>query len=236
MKKHIPNSITLINVFSGCIAIVATIEGRLEYIPYLLLVCFVADFLDGMIARALNVKSELGKQLDSLADMVSFGVLPAMIMYILMKKSLGIADNDSFLGLELISFSIAMFAALRLGKFNIDTRQSDSFIGVPTPAATLFVLGIMLINQYSEIDFLVNLTDNFIFLVATTVILSFLMIAEIPLLSLKMSSLSFSKYPWQWSLALGSILLIAVFQVNSLPMVIGYYLIISIIHNLKTKQ
>ncbi len=235
MKKHIPNTITLINVFAGCIAIVATIQGKLNYVPYLLIICFAADYLDGLAARALNAKSELGKQLDSLADMISFGTLPAIIIYILMKQAL--YDNtvsDTFFGLELVAFLIAMLAALRLGKFNIDTRQTDSFIGLPTPATTLFVLGILLINQHSEIEILVNLSNNYYFLAAITIALSILMIAELPLLSLKMSSLSFSKYKWQWTLAIGSILFLIIFKINSLPMIIGYYLLISIAHNQKS--
>lgn len=235
MKKHIPNTITLINVFAGCIAIVATIQGKLNYVPYLLIICFAADYLDGLAARALNAKSELGKQLDSLADMISFGTLPAIIIYILMKQAL--YDNtvsDTFFGLELVAFLIAMLAALRLGKFNIDTRQTDSFIGLPTPATTLFVLGILLINQHSEIEILVNLSNNYYFLAAITIALSILMIVELPLLSLKMSSLSLSKYKWQWTLAIGSILFLIIFKINSLPMIIGYYLLISIAHNQKS--
>jgi CDP-diacylglycerol---serine O-phosphatidyltransferase len=232
MKKHIPNTITLINVFAGCIAIVATIQGNLNYVPYLLIICFAADYLDGLAARALNAKSELGKQLDSLADMVSFGTLPAIIIYVLMKQALyGSTTTGTFFGMELVAFLIAMFAALRLGKFNIDTRQTDSFIGLPTPATTLFVLGILLINQNSEIATLVNLSNNYYFLATITIGLSILMIVELPLLSLKMSSLSFSKYKWQWALAIGSVLLLIIFKINSLPMVIVYYLLVSIAHN-----
>jgi CDP-diacylglycerol--serine O-phosphatidyltransferase len=234
MKKHIPNTITLINVFAGCIAIVAIIQGKLNYVPYLLIICLAADYIDGLAARVLNAKSELGKQLDSLADMISFGVLPAMIIYELMKQALyQTSTPDAFFGIELVAFLIAMFAALRLGKFNIDTRQTDSFIGLPTPATTLFVLGILLINQHSEIDILVNLSNNYYFLAAITIALSILMIVELPLLSLKMSSLSFSKYKWQWALAIGSILFLIIFKINSLPMVIGYYILISLAHNHK---
>lgn len=229
MKKHIPNFITLINVFSGAVAIACTLEGHLKYIPYLVAVSLLADFLDGMIARALNVKSELGKQLDSLADVISFGVLPSMILYMLMKESLyGSYAISNFLGFEVLAFLVAVFAALRLGKFNIDTRQSDSFIGLPTPAATLFVLGVLLINQYSEYSFLVKLTKNYTALSVTSILISLLMIAELPLLSLKMGSLSISKYKWQWALVGGSLLFIIIFGINSLPMVIGYYLLLSI--------
>lgn len=232
MKKHIPNSITLMNAFSGAIAIACTLEGKFEYVPYLIAFSLLADFLDGMIARALDIKSELGKQLDSLADMVSFGVLPSMILYMLMKESLyGASSISSFLGFEVLAFLVAVFAALRLGKFNIDTRQSDSFIGLPTPAATLFVLGILLIHQHSNYTFLVNLTKSYTALSIISVLISLLMIAELPLLSLKMASFSFSKYKWQWALVGGSSLFILVFGINSLPMVIGFYILLSIVHN-----
>jgi CDP-diacylglycerol--serine O-phosphatidyltransferase len=147
MKKHIPNSITCANLFSGCIGIVFAFKGDLETAAYFVLLSGVFDFFDGMVARLLNVKSEIGKQLDSLADMISFGFLPGVVMF----QLLAISDYRSTY-LPYLGFIITVFSALRLAKFNIDERQTEDFIGLNTPMNTLFIVSLPFIaNDYPEI-------------------------------------------------------------------------------------
>ena len=145
MKKNIPNIITSINLFCGCCALACVFYGRFFSAFLFLFVGAWADYLDGFVARSLKVKSELGKQLDSLADMVSFGVVPGAIVYMLLVR--GMTKNFEGFPQYLIlaglpAFLITVFAAVRLAKFNIDTRQSENFIGLNTPACTIFYSGI----------------------------------------------------------------------------------------------
>src|SRR4051812_35201657 len=134
MKKHIPNALTLLNLFSGCIGIAACFNNRVTLVPLFIGIALVADFLDGFIARLLNVKSDLGAQLDSLADMVTFGVLPGVMLY----RALGFSMEAMFFPyfpLRYFVFLYTVFACLRLAKFNLDARQTTKFIGLATPAA-----------------------------------------------------------------------------------------------------
>ena len=129
--KHIPNTITSTNLLCGVLGVICTLKGSLDTAFILMLAAAVCDFCDGLAARLLKAYSELGKQLDSLADMVSFGVLPSLMMYSLMVQ----AQGDSWICY--VPLLIAVFSALRLAKFNIDERQSDSFIGLATPACAI---------------------------------------------------------------------------------------------------
>ena len=145
--KHLPNVITLLNLVSGCMSIVAAFEGRLELAGVFILIAAVFDFLDGFTARLIGAYTLLGKELDSLSDVVSFGIAPSMILFQLLKNSMGYE-----VGLELTSghvvlaipFIMAAFSALRLGLFNLDERQTSSFIGLPTPANAMFTVGLVL--------------------------------------------------------------------------------------------
>ncbi|OZA56958.1 MAG: CDP-diacylglycerol--serine O-phosphatidyltransferase, partial [Sphingobacteriales bacterium 39-40-5] len=137
MKKHIPNSVTCLNLFSGCLGIVFAFQGNLIWASYAIVIAAVFDFFDGMLARLLKAYSDIGKELDSLADMVSFGVLPSVIIYQLFALSPQIDFGADWLSFS--AFIIAVFSALRLAKFNIDTRQSENFIGLPTPANALLI-------------------------------------------------------------------------------------------------
>jgi CDP-diacylglycerol--serine O-phosphatidyltransferase len=135
MKKHIPNILTLSNLFAGCIGLVFAFDGNLIYASYAIWIAAIFDFFDGFSARMLNVSSPIGKELDSLADMVTFGVLPSMILYQMI-------ESHPIPNLGYGAFILALFSALRLAKFNVDTRQSTTFIGMPTPAAAFFVSGL----------------------------------------------------------------------------------------------
>ena len=184
MKKHIPNFITILNLLLGCLAIVFLFEG--EYL-YVFITIFIAGWLDvgdGLAARLLGVYSDLGKELDSLADMVSFGVVPGTIMFLLIDQSL--PESDSFHPLALIGFLVTAFSCLRLAKFNIDTRQTDYFLGVPTPANTACTVGLMMV--YAANEPLLGILNNTWILIGVSLVLSYLLVAEIPMFSLKMKN------------------------------------------------
>ncbi|WP_266203128.1 CDP-diacylglycerol--serine O-phosphatidyltransferase [Pontibacter kalidii] len=228
MKKHIPNAITCLNLFAGCLALYFAFRGELVTTAYLVGIAAVFDFMDGMVARLIKAYSEIGKQLDSLADMVSFGVVPGTVMFILLQRAeasiLGIpADILPFFG-----FLITIFSALRLAKFNIDTRQTTSFIGLPTPACTLFVASLPLILD-TEGLLAFEIILNPVVLLSLTVILSFLLVAELPLFALK-----FKNFSWQDNavrfIFLGlSVILAAVLKFAAIPLIILLYVLLSLI-------
>lgn len=193
MKKHIPNLITSLNVVSGTLSVFMVMYGRVELAALLILVAMVFDFFDGMAARLLHVKSEIGKELDSLADMVSFGVAPAILAHFLIKMTLfaGVPGEiqDLPVSQQILLFSpllIPAFSAYRLAKFNLDPRQSMSFIGMPTPANALFWVGLVFGFFYAR-DMYITLFDSVWTLVACVVILSVLLICELPMFSLKIT-------------------------------------------------
>ena len=187
MKKQIPNIITLLNLFSGCIAIVMAFGGNFLAVVIFVTLAAVFDFFDGLAARALGVSSKIGVELDSLADVVSFGVAPAAAVFMLLKEFTLFPDFLSPLQdyLPYLAFLIPVFSAYRLAKFNIDERQTTSFLGLPTPANGLFwityVYGTHLLANTNGFYF--YLTIGFIF------VLSLLMISEIPMFSLKLKNL-----------------------------------------------
>jgi CDP-diacylglycerol--serine O-phosphatidyltransferase len=196
------------------------------------------DFLDGFVARLLKVSGELGKQLDSLADMVTSGVVPGVIMAKLIQNNLFDelnAFDDSFLGMPLIGLLLTLGACYRLAKFNLDTRQSNSFIGLPTPAMSLFVISLPLIQEYSDIEFVQNLISNNYFLILVTLLLTYVMNAEIPLFSLKFKDYSIRKNWIIYVFLISSLLLILILNYLSIPIIIILYIILSVIKNLTSK-
>ena len=233
MKKHIPNAITCLNLFAGCLALYFAFEGQLVYTAYLVGIAAVFDFLDGMVARVLKAYSEIGKQLDSLADMVSFGVVPGAMMFVLLQRAdaavLGIpADIVAFSG-----FLITIFSALRLAKFNIDTRQTTSFIGLPTPACTLFVASLPLILRYGDLIHY-EIILNPPVLLGLTVLLSFLLVAELPLFALKFTNLTWQDNSVRFIFLGLSVILVALLKFAAIPLIIVLYIVLSIIK--KTSQ
>ncbi len=186
LKKHIPNALTCGNLLCGCAGIAAVLlRNELVLASYLIGLAAVLDFLDGFIARLLKAYSPIGKDLDSLADMVTFGVLPGVIVFKLLSNYLNF-DPATDLGTAILlphaAFIIPVFSALRLAKFNIDTRQTDSFIGVPTPANTLLIASIPLIlQQHPEWSAFITKPITLIIL---SVVMSLLLVAELPLFAL----------------------------------------------------
>jgi CDP-diacylglycerol--serine O-phosphatidyltransferase len=232
MKKHIPNIITSLNLLSGCIGIGLLFRGDLPDAAWFVGIAAIFDFFDGMTAHWLNVKSEFGKQLDSLADVVSFGVLPGFILYCLL--NIAFEETEGFGGyISFIAFLIPVFSALRLAKFNIDTRQTDSFIGLPTPANAIFIASIPLILFYQpdRIPAISNMLGNPGFIIGLIFILSFLLIAPIPLFSLKFKDLSWSKNSVQYIFLVISLILIIFLSFVAVPIILPLYIILSIIIN-----
>ncbi|TBO43471.1 CDP-diacylglycerol--serine O-phosphatidyltransferase [Pedobacter kyonggii] len=220
MKKHLPNAITCANLFSGCIGIVFAFKGNLETAAYFVIFSGIFDFFDGMVARLLNVKSAIGKDLDSLADMVSFGFLPGVIMFHLLKASDYSSEYLPYLG-----FIITIFSALRLAKFNNDTRQTEDFIGLNTPMNTLFICSLPFIaNDYPQI------IASSILLIAITAITSFLLVSEIKIFSLKFSDLSWAKNKIKFIFLILSAILIAFLKFAAIPFVLVLYIALSVLH------
>ena len=232
---------TLGNLLCGCLGIVFVFEGNLLLASYLIFIAGILDFFDGFVARLLKQPSEIGKQLDSLADMVTFGVLPSFMLAKLIQLSL---NQDSALAtfvpsnllsqahlplLAYISFIIALFSCLRLAKFNIDTRQSDSFIGVPTPANAFVIAAFPLILNFSSdySSYILNPT----ILIAYTLMMSYLLISEILLFALKFKTFSWSDNKIKYIFLILSVILLAVLQFVAIPLIIFLYIIMSIVSN-----
>lgn len=250
LKKHIPNAITCGNLLCGCLAIVFAIKGRLVWSGYLVGIAAILDFLDGFFARLLKVHSEIGKQLDSLADMVTFGVVPGMVMFELIHQSyanqLETMKNNPQSSMPIlyiisvfVPFLIIIFSAIRLAKFNIDTRQSSSFIGVPTPANAMLICSLPLINQFQPLFFgfnLMQITGNIYFLILLSILMSYLLVAELPLFALKFKNFTWADNKIRFTFLISSTILLIVFQFVALPIIIFLYVILSIINNRKTNH
>ncbi|NDK57097.1 CDP-diacylglycerol--serine O-phosphatidyltransferase [Pontibacter fetidus] len=225
MKKHIPNFITCLNLFSGCVALYFIFQNKLVYASYLVGLAAVFDFLDGMVARVLGAYSEIGKQLDSLADVISFGVVPGAMMFMLLKR----AEGDIIFSelLPFAGFIITVFSALRLAKFNIDTRQTTSFIGLPTPACAIFVASLPLILASGELMAFAVILNELV-LLATTLILSFLLVAELPLFALKFKNLTWADNSVRFIFVGLSVILLALLNFAAIPLIIVLYIVLSI--------
>ena len=211
IKKHIPNSITCCNLISGCIATYFAFRHDFEWALAWMVIGAVFDFFDGMTARLLHVSSPIGKELDSLADDITFGIAPAAIAFSLFKE----VSYPAFMQpiehfMPYTAFLISVFSALRLAKFNIDTRQTSSFIGMPTPANALF-WGSLVTGEH---DFLVSEHFNAIYLFILVVIMSLLLVAELPMFSLKFKNLSWQSNKVSYIFLIVSIPLIAVFRLS----------------------
>ncbi len=233
MRKHIPNAITCAHLFSGCVGIVFAFHGRLDYAAYAVFIAAFFDFLDGMAARLLKVHSEMGKQLDSLADVVSFGVLPSVIVYHLFY--LPDTSSNNIVWWFYSAFFIAVFSALRLAKFNVDTRQTNSFIGLPTPASAMLSASFALILNQGNASFTGIILSQW-FLCGFIAINCWLLVAELPLLSLKFKNLGFRENIFRYSLLFFAAVCLVIFKFAAIPMIIVFYIILSIIQIRTTKN
>lgn len=228
MKKQIPNIITALNLLCGLTAIFLSFQGLLIYAAMLMALGAFFDFFDGMAARALNVKSEMGLQIDSLADMISFGAAPGFIMFQLMTLSPNIPALmiGGYLIAPFAAFLIPVLSAFRLAKFNVDSRQTDSFIGLPTPANSLFMgsLPFIISGTFAhQLDWL----NNYYILLGLTVMFSILLVVELPLMSLKFKSFRWQSNSKRYLLIGTSIILIILLQAAAFPVIIALYIILS---------
>ncbi|WP_309614703.1 CDP-diacylglycerol--serine O-phosphatidyltransferase [Flavobacterium sp.] len=233
IKAQIPNLFTMLNLFCGCLAVVMVAEYKFDWAFYFVCFGIFFDFFDGFFARKFGVSGPLGVQLDSLADMVTSGVVPGFVMYKLMQ------DSDAF-GTEsylpFIGFIITLGACYRLAKFNIDERQSDSFIGLPTPANALFFTSLPLINMAFYDDNFSRVIYNKWILIGLTLLSAYIMNAEIPLFSLKIKNFSFAKYKLQIFFLLFSVVLLIFLQILAVPLIIIVYVLLSVFNNIIAKK
>jgi CDP-diacylglycerol--serine O-phosphatidyltransferase len=217
MKKHLPNFLTCCNLVCGCFGIVFLLEGRGVPAAYFVWAACLFDFFDGFAARMLNVSSNIGKELDSLADMVSFGLLPSLIMY----KMLSAATDDPFI--PYIAFLIAVFSALRLAIFNVDETQRDGFKGLNTPANTIFI---------SSLPLLTHKIGDWLYqpftLITITMVFSLLMVSSIEIFALKFKNFTWQDNKIRFTFLILSVLLLAIFQQIAIPLVILLYIGLSL--------
>ncbi len=243
IKKYIPNALTLLNLFSGLLAIIAVFRGY--YDQAFLFVCLgiFFDFWDGFAARKFNTSSELGLQLDSLADMVTSGVVPGLMMfklfdYIQMNDpEYMLTDETYYMGfVPYLGFLITLASCYRLAKFNIDERQTENFIGLPTPSNALLIMSIPMIQYDDQFEWLTDLLYNPYVLLGITILSAYLLNAEIKLFSLKMKEISWATSKVQISIVLYSVLLLALFGVLAIPMIILSYILVSLFLNVAEKK
>jgi CDP-diacylglycerol--serine O-phosphatidyltransferase len=221
--RHIPNLITILNLTSGFVAVIFATNGNLLTASWIILAALIFDFLDGFSARLLKAYSVLGKELDSLADIVSFGVAPGLIIYRL------IYDSLSLYSLPMIIPAIMpVCAALRLAKFNIDTTQSTTFKGLPTPANAIAVISVVIAGHYSGSSIFRAFSGAPLLLYILTIILSMLMVSRIPLMSLKIVNLRFKNNEGRYILAILIMVSFVIFGTGATTLIIPLYILVSL--------
>jgi len=236
MTKHIPNFITSLNLASGFIAIIFIASGDTVTGSWLILAAMIFDFLDGFSARLLKAYSAIGKELDSLADVVSFGVAPALIIYNVLIDTLPISSDNPLNPITplvviilIITALMPVCAALRLAIFNLDETQSTSFKGLPTPANALAVISVILASHFSDAAIFNSITGSPVTLIIITVILSLMMVSRIPLISLKFSNLKLKGNEGRYILIASVLLSIIILGIAGASLVIPLYIGISLL-------
>jgi CDP-diacylglycerol--serine O-phosphatidyltransferase len=234
MHRHIPNFVTLLNLICGAVAIVLSFDQALVAAAYFIALAAIFDFMDGMLARLLHAKSDIGLQLDSLADVISFGLAPAFILYQMMlaASNMPAATVGGYEVMAFAAFLIPAFSALRLARFNIDPAQTEGFVGLPTPADALFFASLPLVAAQAaarDHAILLGLIDNYWLLFALAIIFSWLMVAPLPLFSLKLRSLSRSANKLRYVFAALALLLVVTLSAYALPLIIVLYLLMSLL-------
>ena len=223
--RNIPNTLTSCNLFSGCIAAYMAFHGNYKEALLFIVLGAMFDFFDGMTARLLHVSSPIGKELDSLADDITFGLAPAAIAFSLFKE---VYYPDFLMPVAGImpytAFLIAVFSGLRLAKFNIDERKTSSFIGMPTPANALFWASLAVGGH----SFLISENFNAISLFVLVVVMSLLLVAELPMFSLKFKDLSWGHNKVSYIFLIVSLPLLIIFQLSGIAAVIIWYILLSL--------
>lgn len=228
---NLANLLTLLNLFSGCAAVVFLFTYRMEWVPVCVLVSLVADFLDGFAARLVKSPTELGKQLDSLADVVSFGFVPGAILFQLLflkyESAEIVVSANRMYTYSAPAFVVTLFAALRLAKFNIDTRQTTGFIGLATPAATMFVVGLLLIIQNNSFGLASFITTGKV-LYGSIGVLSLLMVAELPMFGFKFKTFGWAGNEIRYLFIIVSLSLITALKFAAVSLIVILYVLVSI--------
>ncbi|MFD2187083.1 CDP-alcohol phosphatidyltransferase family protein [Aquimarina celericrescens] len=242
MKKQIPNIITLLNLFCGCIAVIFAVQGHLELTALFVMLGIGFDFFDGLAARLLNAQSELGLQLDSLADMVTSGVAPGIVMYQLLSQVFGkpfyvapgswnaeqVMASLDWSYISLLGLLITLSSAYRLANFNVDTRQTTSFIGLPTPANALLVISLPLILKFQQEAWVIEVILNEWFLVGLTLLSCYLLNAEITLFALKFKTWGFAANKVRYVFLMLTAVLIILLKFIAIPLIILLYILVSV--------
>ncbi|MEO1450705.1 MAG: CDP-alcohol phosphatidyltransferase family protein [Bacteroidota bacterium] len=236
MRKHLPNFITLLNLAGGLVAVIGVFINQVWLTAGAIAFSLLMDFLDGMVARLLGVSSPIGKELDSLADNVSFGVVPALAMARMIAEANGNTFPPNmqslFEWLWLVpGLLISLFATLRLAKFNLDTRQGDVFYGVPTPAMTMLVISLWIILGPQSGHWLAVALNKSWILVVISLALCGLMVADVKLLALKVKHLRWSGNQFRYLLLIGSLALLLIFKLIAIPFIFLLYLALSLLAN-----
>lgn len=238
-KKYVPNFITLCNLASGLIALMYAFDTNWKYAFIWVAIGIFFDFWDGFFARILKAQSPLGLQLDSLADMVTSGVVPGLVMFQMltgiadMREEYNLTPDNFYLGLlPYAGFIITLASCYRLAKFNIDTRQTDSFIGLPTPANALLILSLPVILGHSDGEgYIYEVLSNPYVLLGITLLSAYMLNAEIPLFSLKIKHFDWETHKIQVVFLVISILYLFFFQYLGIPLIILTYVVMSVINN-----
>lgn len=250
LKKHIPNSITLLNAFCGSVAAVFAANSNFVMAAIFVFLGIFFDFFDGLLARKLNVQTELGIQLDSLADMITSGLVPGIVMFKLI--SLTVNPSDAFISeewnsylnfsgvkasmLPFLAFLITVASAYRLGRFNIDEDQQSYFIGLPTPANTLLIVSLPLILEFQNNDLMNSIILNKWFLIVLTLVSAFLLNSNIKLFALKFKDWSFKSNSTRYIFLLLSVVALIVLKFAAIPLIVVIYILMSLLNNLSTKK
>ena len=243
IKKHIPNAITLLNLSTGLLAIIAIFRGYFDEAFIFVCLGIFLDFWDGFLARKFNVAGPLGVQLDSLADMVTCGVVPGLMMFRLFEDiqqtqpEYMLTEETFYMGfVPYLGFLITIASCYRLANFNIDTRQTDSFIGLPTPANALVIMSIPMIQYANDFEMLTAILYNPYVLLVITLISAYILNAEIPLFSMKIKEFTWSKYKMQILFLIGSLVSFFILGFVAIPLIIISYVLVSVISNKMTAK
>ncbi len=253
MKRYIPNALTLLNLFCGCIAVIFAVNNNFVTAALFVFLGIFFDFFDGFAARKLNVQSELGVQLDSLADMVTSGLVPGIFIYKLLQlagpswqetidgigynRTIGFefSNPEFYFVIPLLGLAITLSSAYRLAKFNIDTEQQNYFKGLPTPANTLLIVSLPLIMEFQNSDLINSIILNQWFLIGLTVFSCWILNSKIKLFALKFKNWSFKDNATRYIFILLCIVLLIVLKFAAIPLIILLYIIMSILDNITSK-
>ena len=241
MVKQIPNIITSLNLLCGCIAVLFAVSGDLVTASFFILFGIFFDFFDGLAARLLNAESKVGIEFDSLADMITSGVAPAIVMvqllslattnnYLVLSEMVSVDNwNTTMTGFTpLVGLLIAVASGYRLAKFNVDTRQTSSFIGLPTPANTLLIISLPLILHFQHSEIAESMILNKGLLIGLTIASCVLLNVELPLFGLKFKTWSFRRNLVRYAFLIASLIVLVLFQFVAIPLVIALYILMSL--------